>query len=361
MGNIVQSKENNEETAKKRLQLEAVNRLPPGLKRTEIDPDVIAEIVAKDVRQKIVELLSGKHLYHSVEISDEEIAVAARLWTPVNWEPSEKTEENRKQFAAWTMKFISTASWHFMPELPSLASNAENATVPQKRSTKDKELPTSLIMQIPHVPLVCVHCEERHPHSSGFRARIDTLPSQTLGSGVQVFVFPFQCDHCRGEPVFFMIRREGKKLQIVGRSQFEIIETPKYLPKHELHYYREAVIAYNCGRSLAGILYLRVMIEQYMRRVTGTTKRLTGEELADEYGRYLDSEFPKRFTSLKTIYTELSEKIHAGTEDAVQFAKSCDEILKHFDLLIHFPLLKEPKKALPLAPDVGPTEKESPE
>ena len=64
---------------------------------------------------------------------------------------------------------------------------------------------------------------------------------------------------------------------------------------------------------------------------------MSGDELADKYADLLDEEFPKKFTSLKTIYGELSEKLHNAQEDAAQFEKSEQDIKKHFDLLQHFP------------------------
>jgi len=125
----------------------------------------------------------------------------------------------------------------------------------------------------------------------------------------------------------------------VGRNHIEDIEIPKYLPKNESKYYRDAVIAYNTGNILAGLFYLRTLIEQYMRRITNNTdKKITGEDLADEYAKLLDDEFPKKFKTLKKIYEELCVPLHGAQDDSEQFEKSNQDILKHFDALRLFPL-----------------------
>ena len=161
---------------------------------------------------------------------------------------------------------------------------------------------------------------------------------------VQLFFFPYQCQSCRGEPLILVVRREGIKLQLVGRSQFEKIKVPRHIPKEENKYYSDAKIAYNTGRILAGLFYLRTMIEQYMRRVLDNYTRVTGEELAEQYAKLLDEEFPKRFKTLRKIYEELSAKIHDAQNDEGQFLQSLFDINTHFEQLKLIPLAKSIKK-----------------
>jgi len=75
-----------------------------------------------------------------------------------------------------------------------------------------------------------------------------------------------------------------------------------------------------------------------MRRILHEKSRKTGDELADAYAALLDVEFPKRYPSLKTIYNELSAKIHGAEKDDDQFEKSRNDIEKHFELLKNLPL-----------------------
>jgi len=136
-----------------------------------------------------------------------------------------------------------------------------------------------------------------------------------------------------------MVRREGLKLTLVGRNHFEIPQVPNTLPKEEMNYFGEAVMAFNTGSVLAGLFMLRTTVEQYMRRVLDTREKLTGDDLADRYAQRLADDFPKeRYPSFKTIYDELSACLHAADANEEQFLKSRAGIEKHFALLEHLPL-----------------------
>ncbi|MHB8789479.1 MAG: hypothetical protein ACYDBT_06320 [Desulfobulbaceae bacterium] len=157
----------------------------------------------------------------------------------------------------------------------------------------------------------------------------------------QTFIFPYHCQSCKKEPLVFLVHREGIKLTLTGRNHFETVQIPKTIPKEEAVYVSDAIAAYNTGNILAGLFLLRTSIEQYMRRLLATTGKKRGDELADEYARLLDDEFPKRYPSLKVIYDELSASIHAADSNASQFEKSHKDIEKHFELLKHLPLKAE--------------------
>ena len=143
--------------------------------------------------------------------------------------------------------------------------------------------------------------------------------------------FPFQCQNCTGEPLFFMVRRDGLKLTMVGRSQFEDVQVPKYVPKPVAKHYEGAIVSFQTGRSLAGIFYLRTMIEQYMRGIVKPAARLTGDQLADEYGKTLPTAFSERYPSFRKIYEDLSGAIHEAREDDVLFQKAVGEIESHLE------------------------------
>jgi hypothetical protein len=207
-------------------------------------------------------------------------------------------------------------------------------------------------MTAPTINIVCKTCfGHRTPHNSGFVGLQGFFESinkygKDIGNAfsarkdiIQTFFFPYQCQKCKGEPIVFMVRRKGLKLQLVGRNHIEQIVVPDYLPNDEAEYFKNAIISCNSGYVLAGLLYLRTFIERYMRRVTNAKdKRLTGDELAEAYAKLLDEEFPNKFTSLKTVYNDLSVPLHAAKDDAGQFEKSRDDILMHFDALRLIPL-----------------------
>jgi len=79
----------------------------------------------------------------------------------------------------------------------------------------------------------------------------------------QVFFVGLQCQHCKGVPEAILIRREGWKFYLEGRSPMEHIDLPKYIPKAEGHLFRDASIASHAGKQLAAVFYLRCFIEQF--------------------------------------------------------------------------------------------------
>lgn len=199
---------------------------------------------------------------------------------------------------------------------------------------------------LPTISVACAQCNAILPaHNSGFRGLRQDIQSiswmVTKGDQqlpYQSFVFPYHCQSCKKEPLVFLVHREGIKLTLTGRNHFETIQVPKTIPKEESAFLSDAIAAYNTGNILAGLFLLRTTIEQYMRRLLAITGKKTGDELAEEYARILDDEFPKKYPSLKVIYDELSAYIHAADSNAPQFEKSRKDIERHFELLSHFPL-----------------------
>jgi len=112
----------------------------------------------------------------------------------------------------------------------------------------------------------------------------------------------------------------------------EEIELPSFLPKHESSLYRDALIASNSGKVLAGLFYLRTFIEQFARRVTGMTGRATGEEILDAYYKDLPPQHRDYMPSLREWYEKLSEAIHEAREDETLFASAKPNIERHFEI-----------------------------
>lgn len=300
----------------------------------------------KEVLDKIKELLERKHLYQHVTLDISGIkkeimtlkhpAREATLYGDDYVSPDNMDERRRLDVMKSFNKRINFP-WEFGTE----------STPPDWQPVLISQGIDSLKFILPTIKITCNHCESvLPPHNSGFIGLAENLPdlnftdSHSSEGGVkQLFFFPYQCQSCKGEPLIFMVHRDDLKLKLVGRSQFEQVDVPKFLKK-ESKWYREAVIAFNCGRTLAGLFYLRTMVEQYWRRVLSVQERIPGEDLGDMYADLLDDEFPQRYTSLKKVYEELSEKIHEAEDDEKQFEKSKADIEKHFDLLQHFPLKK---------------------
>jgi hypothetical protein len=158
---------------------------------------------------------------------------------------------------------------------------------------------------------------------------------------IQIFAFPYQCQNCKKEPLVFMVRREGLKLIIVGRSRFEKPQIPTYIPKQEIAFFRDSIISFQTGRTLAAIFYLRTFLEQYLRRATKADGKTSGEKLADKYLKTLPEDFPSRFKNIREIYEKLSDCIHSAANDDKAYEQSKSAVEQHFRVL---QLLQDPLK-----------------
>jgi len=154
----------------------------------------------------------------------------------------------------------------------------------------------------------------------------------------QVWVVAYQCQSCKGEPLIFLVHREGMKLTLCGRSVMESLPVPKALPKSVAKFYSGAEIAHNAGQTLAGLFLLRTFIEQFWRQLaqsgvialSGKNPRLYADELGDAYNNTLPNDFKSRFPSLKKIYDEISDRLHSATADDGLFTKAASDIVEHF-------------------------------
>ena len=135
----------------------------------------------------------------------------------------------------------------------------------------------------------------------------------------------------------FVVRREGKRLRLVGRDPIEKVPTPKVLPKGTDKYFSDSQIAHHAGQTLAGIFLLRVFVEQFLHSVPAVKElllkdaRAPGDRIAETYQDTLPDAFKERFPSLRSIYANLSEAMHAANADAELYERNCREIVKHFE------------------------------
>lgn len=82
---------------------------------------------------------------------------------------------------------------------------------------------------------------------------------------------------------------------------------------------------------MAGLFYLRVLVEQYLRTVAPDSANKKPDELINLYTAMLPEDFKRRFPSLGEQYTRLSEAIHTANESDELFQKSLERIVTHFD------------------------------
>jgi len=282
----------------------------------------------------IKELLEQKHLYQNLTIQIEDLSNEVGDF-PLKRSPGPEKMRDIAIHADLKKSFnkIITESWCFVTETgPRAIDPAPNI--------KWYTLPT--------IEIICHFCKgHRRPHNSGYKGQSKLFSGVThyyqngnSESFNQTFFFPYQCQSCKKEPVIFMVRRTGLKLQLVGRNHIEYIDIPKFIPREESKYYSDAIVAYNAGKVLAGLFYLRTFIEQYMRRITNNSDiKMTGEELGDAYAKLLADDFPTELhKSLKKVYEELSVPLHNAEDNTEQFEISKKDILDHCDQLRLIPL-----------------------
>lgn len=296
-------------------------------------------------------LLETKNLYQSIspdlsEIKENlgdllnvhSIDVAGQMVVQVlNTEEKVDPDERLKYYLR---KFI-YSEWVLTTEYSTKSRNDAPVAGVTKAEVLEYRLPT--------IHINCKHCESiLPPHNSGYPAIGGDVPNlkfslTVTGKGcIQVFSIPYFCQSCKKEPVVFHVRREGIKLTLVGRSHLYVPAISKAVPVEDVKHLRGALIASTTGNLLPALFMLRVFVEQYMRRIAKVSGRIRGEDLADEYARYLPDGFPSSLRSLKSIYEQVSECLHEANESQEIFDKCVNDTIIHFEQLRILPLKKLP-------------------
>jgi hypothetical protein len=201
-----------------------------------------------------------------------------------------------------------------------------------------------LTLVVANVKLFCSECDSSEVFKPVFyRDLTDELakgqrhsyregPEVPVPDGFQLFAILLQCQRCTRKPEAVLVRREGWRLSLHGRSPMEHVDVPKFIPKKESYFFRDAIIAAHGGKTLAGLFYLRVFIEQFARRVIGETGRRPGNEIMEDYGKTLPEQQRGSIPSLRDWYERLSYPIHAGQDDETLFEEAREAIEQHFDI-----------------------------
>lgn len=201
----------------------------------------------------------------------------------------------------------------------------------------------SLIVK--NVKLFCRTCEEREMFAPlvyhDLKQLRGPLMSSLMASEIpvsdkpptQIFGLLYQCLRCHGEPEGFIVRRQGWFLSVEGRSPMEYVEVPKYIPNKEYKFFQDALIAFNSGKTLAALLYLRTFIEQFARRQTGIADtEIRGDELIDTYSKTLPDNIRGSMPSLKKYYGTISKALHEADANDAVFEDARENIERHFEL-----------------------------
>jgi hypothetical protein len=285
--------------------------------------------------EELKNLLQNKHLYQHVKINAPEI-----LKQQID---SEKQQNLKTYLEDWGTKELPTMRFVLADRQLSLA--------PRGAST-----PSAVLTLVPpNASLFCGKCGRREAFAPIWysdaaneinKVNLHGSKQINLPNDFQLFFLVYQCQRCFGTPEGFLVRRTGWNLSLQGRSPIELIETPAYIPNSELHHYRNAVLAFNSGKVLAALFYLRTFIEQFARRVTGRTGRATGEEILNDYYETLPSKTKDQMPSLREWYDKLSDALHSANPDSGLFETARTQIDKHFDIRRVFNI---PENAAPAA------------
>lgn len=273
------------------------------------------------IETAVKQLLEEKHLYQSVTI-DFSDAVARAGTVAVNAHPMDKQSAEN---ARGIVSSVIAKRW--------VIAGAREASDSSKSSY---EAPLSF--DVRPVRLFCLTCRRRERYEVTraedltYDLYAKPLVDPPWGVADQVFVIALLCQSCKAFPEVVTIRRAAskRKLTLSGRSPMEEAEVPSSLPERESEFFRDGLVAFNSGKTLAGLFYLRTFIEQFARRVLDETTRKTGQDILAAYGRTLPANLRDAMPSLAECYEKLSIALHTANPDAELFETTRTRIQQHF-------------------------------
>ena len=184
----------------------------------------------------------------------------------------------------------------------------------------------------PDIRLFCDACGRVEAHN--LDSATDMLESvRHVADGnviFQVFAVSYLCQACKEVPIVFLIRREGPRLTLCGRSPMENVAVPSCIPKAVQRYYAGAIVAHQSGQTLAGLFMQRTLVEQWCKPF-GKDGKTEAREVIEAYGETLPPDFTQRFPSLRDIYGRLSDDLHAAAGSSDLFDTVLGEIERHFE------------------------------
>jgi hypothetical protein len=300
-------------------------------------------------RVALSELLETKHLYQKVSVDPKPVAnaVSETIVYPAD----------KDAYKIWLAKQ--------REHLKLVPATQPRLTIAGSVS----QLLSTLI--IDNVKLYCSNCGGREAFApiwfadtfnSTTRGGTNGYPSTfSAGPDSNMVLIHFQCLICKTRPEILLIERDKWELKLHGRSPMETVEVPHYIPKAESRLYSDGVIAFDSGKTLAALFYLRSFLEQFARRVTGTTEKLRGDELMEKYNEGLPSPQRDWMPSLRDAYEKISIPIHSATDDVATFNDMKAKVDKHFEIRkVHEISEKPPEKPNDKTEEKDSTEHSSP-
>ncbi|HEX7181590.1 MAG TPA: hypothetical protein VF756_07080 [Thermoanaerobaculia bacterium] len=279
--------------------------------------DAVADLTAiyeQRVADALRELLECKHLYQSVQV---------KLGVITNFEAAAKAPKERAGNALDLAAGLQDGPWSIFGSQTGIVDYSVRGVPAGVKLAK------RLQVRAPDLKLYCAApCKRLEPFHATDCTHV--FSGEKSKPTRQIFVLCYVCQSCKGEPTVFLVRREGLKLTLAGRSPIEHVNVPREIPRQVAKYYSGAVVAHQSGQTLAGNFLLRTLVEQWVRSFPPAAE-MRAEEALDWYYRNLPEDFSQRFPSLRSIYEKLSSDIHAAGGDAKVFSDESARIVKHFD------------------------------
>lgn len=276
-----------------------------------------AAFLSAAITSTLRQLLETKHLYQSLRIEFDSNTLKGAL---------QKVGRLQTPLAEAEISRLRGGLWHPWQ----LATEWKGPLYSQVQAGA-----AMLAFATPHLKLFCRVCDR--VEAFNFVSVEDLLglsisndSSLSHKTTTQVFAFSFLCQSCKGVPEVLLVRREGEKLVLSGRSPMEYVQVPKAIPKKIERFYSGAVVANQSGQTLAGVFLLRVLIEQWAQD-QAQTKELRADEALDEYMKALPADFKARFPSLPSLYEEFSLAIHTAEASTDLFEEGRQQIVEHFE------------------------------
>lgn len=266
--------------------------------------------LAGQVTKALRTLLEEKHLYQRVDVDFDDLAES----------PPPVARERLAELFVENCKSAIRGPWD-------LADNTGH----YRKVGLDKH---GLRPQVPDVKLFCERCNRLEAFNAlaaeDMLGRDRQNPKYEVDEQtVQVFALSFLCQSCKSVPEVILVRRDGARLTCSGRAPMEHTPVPDAIPKPVKRYYRDAVIAYQCGQTLPGLFMLRTVIEQWVRSQRHIEERAS--DAIEAYRTSLPEDFRNWYPCLRKEYEDLSADLHAAIGSAELFRDAIRRIDLHFN------------------------------
>lgn len=258
--------------------------------------------VVDAIRKAVRTLLEEKHLYQSIEV-------------PVDTHVAKHTVKNEHQWPAMDLVTSRIANWDWH------ATDTRDAH-PYTASS------TTLTWTPPDAKVYCPSCKRVEAFNLSSCLNLLNTDGYVRDQAEQAYAISYQCQSCKGVPQTFLVRRIGARMTLSGRIPMEQVVVPKAIPQAVASYYSGAVVAHQSGQTLAGLFMLRTLCEQWARMYSVDPH---ADKAITAYMDSLPDDFKSRFPSLRKIYEDLSERLHAAKPDTTLFASVVDDLNLHFD------------------------------